>query len=92
MDRVSGLRGSGTAGRGAHDGKRRIQACKTPGYSLTVADATVGGSSVDEGMSILLPEFQHEHHRVWSFEEEYLRFLEEGGVEHDERYVFEQNA
>jgi hypothetical protein len=33
-------------------------------------------------------ESQEEHHRVRSFEEEYLDFLRQGGVEYDERYVF----
>ena len=34
-------------------------------------------------------ESQHEHHRVRSFEEEYLEFLKEGGIEYEERFVFE---
>jgi REP element-mobilizing transposase RayT len=34
-------------------------------------------------------ESQEEHHRVRSFAEEYLDFLKEGGIEYDERYVFE---
>ena len=33
-------------------------------------------------------ESQHEHHRVRSFEEEYLDFLKAGGIEFNERYVF----
>lgn len=34
-------------------------------------------------------ESQYKHHRVRSFEEEYLDFLKEGGIEYDERYVLE---
>ena len=37
-------------------------------------------------------ELQQEHHRIRSFEEEYLDFLKEGGIEYDERYVFEPGA
>lgn len=37
-------------------------------------------------------ERQQEHHRVRSHEEEYLDFLKQGGVEYDERYVFEPGA
>ena len=32
---------------------------------------------------------QEEHHRVRSFKEEYIAFLEENGVEYDPRYVFD---
>lgn len=31
---------------------------------------------------------QEEHHRKWSFREEYLKFLEIYGIEYDDRYVF----
>ena len=31
---------------------------------------------------------QEEHHRVRTFQEEYLEFLERGGVEYDERYLW----
>jgi putative transposase len=31
---------------------------------------------------------QAEHHRRWSFEEEYLELLKRSGVEFDARYVF----
>ena len=34
-------------------------------------------------------ENQHEHHRIKTFEEEYLEFLEKYGVEFDERYVWD---
>ena len=34
-------------------------------------------------------EGQEEHHRVLSFQEEYRRFLEEYGLEYDERYVWD---
>jgi REP element-mobilizing transposase RayT len=34
-------------------------------------------------------EGQEEHHRAVSFEEEYWRFLQEYGVEYDERYVWD---
>ncbi len=32
---------------------------------------------------------QHEHHRQISFQEEYLRFLQEYQIEYDERYVWD---
>jgi REP element-mobilizing transposase RayT len=41
------------------------------------------------GRAIEYVESQEEHHRVRGFEEEYLAFLQHGGVEYDERYVFE---
>ena len=31
---------------------------------------------------------QREHHRRYTFKEEYLRFLQSYGIEYDERYVF----
>jgi hypothetical protein len=31
---------------------------------------------------------QAEHHRVKTFEEEYIGFLEKHGIEHDPRYIF----
>jgi REP element-mobilizing transposase RayT len=31
---------------------------------------------------------QEEHHRTRTFQEEYLEFLREYGIEYDERYVF----
>jgi putative transposase len=31
---------------------------------------------------------QEEHHRIRSFEEEYLGFLKESGIEYDERYIW----
>ena len=34
-------------------------------------------------------ETQEEHHRLRSFEEEYLEFLALGGIEFDKRYVFD---
>jgi hypothetical protein len=34
-------------------------------------------------------EGQEEHHRVVSFQEEYRKFLQEYGVEYDERYVWD---
>jgi REP element-mobilizing transposase RayT len=32
---------------------------------------------------------QHEHHRVRSFQEEFLAFLERHHIEHDERYIWD---
>jgi hypothetical protein len=31
---------------------------------------------------------QKEHHKTVSFENEYLKYLKEGGIAFDERYVF----
>jgi len=31
---------------------------------------------------------QREHHRVKTFQEEYLEFLRENGIEYDERYLW----
>ena len=39
--------------------------------------------------AIAYVESQEEHHRMRSFAEEYLDFLKQGGIEYDERDVFE---
>jgi hypothetical protein len=50
-----------------------------------------GAFSVDGRQMGPLIEYIHtqeEHHRVRTFEEEYLALLKEFGVEHDERYLW----
>ena len=47
---------------------------------------SVGPSQVDEVSAYIA--HQEEHHRVKSFQEEYLGFLREYGIEYDERYVW----
>ena len=51
-----------------------------------------GGSSVspaEVGSVAAYIEGQEEHHKAVSFQEEYRKFLEEYGVEFDERYVWD---
>jgi hypothetical protein len=38
---------------------------------------------------LITPEIQKEHHRTRSFKEELLRFLNEYGIEFDERYLWD---
>ncbi len=45
-----------------------------------------GASQIDEVVNYI--NNQEEHHRHFSFREEYLNFLEKFKVEYDERYVF----
>jgi len=47
---------------------------------------TIGAPQVDELSKYIA--CQEEHHRVRSFQEEYLSYLKEYGVEYDERYVW----
>ncbi len=47
---------------------------------------SVGASQVDEVVAYIAR--QEEHHRIKSFQEEYLSFLKEYGIEYDERYVW----
>lgn len=98
-----GWTGIADAVRAENWGRGWVQACETPGYwGLPVADAAVGGgfawqdgyaaysvSPPRAEKAIRYAEFPHEHHRVRSFEEEYLEFLKEGGIEYEERFVFE---
>jgi REP element-mobilizing transposase RayT len=48
---------------------------------------SVGPAEVDSVAAYI--EGQQEHHRVVSFQEEYRKFLQEYGVEYDERYVWD---
>ncbi len=51
-----------------------------------------GGFSVSPSEAETVTEYiekQGEHHRAVSFQEEYRKFLEAYGVEHDERYVWD---
>jgi putative transposase len=48
---------------------------------------SVSAAEVDSVAAYI--EGQEEHHRVVTFQEEYLKFLAEYGVEYDERYVWE---
>jgi putative transposase len=51
-----------------------------------------GGFSVSPGEVDSVAAYiegQEEHHRVVSFQEEYRKFLEDYGVEYDERYVWD---
>ena len=34
-------------------------------------------------------EGQHEHHKVWTFQDEYRRILKEHNIEFDERYLWD---
>jgi putative transposase len=47
---------------------------------------TVSQSNLAEVVSYV--KNQHEHHRVKTFQEEYLAFLEKHGLEYERRYVF----
>jgi REP element-mobilizing transposase RayT len=51
-----------------------------------------GAFSVSESQRRVVEHYianQAEHHRKWSFEEEYLALLKKAGVQYDPRYVFE---
>ncbi len=47
---------------------------------------SIGMSGVDDTISYI--NAQEEHHRVKTFEDEFLGFLKRHGIEYDERYVF----
>ncbi len=47
---------------------------------------SIGASQVDDVVAYIA--HQEEHHRIRSFQEEYLSFLKEYKVEYDERYVW----
>lgn len=47
---------------------------------------TVGVSQIADTVQYI--EGQREHHRVKTFQEEYLHFLRKHGVEYDERYIW----
>jgi REP element-mobilizing transposase RayT len=47
---------------------------------------SLGKSQIAEKIRYI--ENQQEHHRIKTFREEYLNFLEEYGIEYDERYIF----
>ena len=47
---------------------------------------SIGISQIDDTKQYIAN--QHEHHRVKSFEEEFLAFLEKHGIEYDPRYVW----
>src|SRR5512144_2649881 len=47
---------------------------------------SIGASQVDEVAKYIA--HQEEHHRIRSFQEEYLSFLKEYRVEYDERYIW----
>jgi REP element-mobilizing transposase RayT len=47
---------------------------------------SIGISQVDETIRYILN--QHEHHRVKTFQEEFIAFLERHGIEYDPRYVW----
>ncbi len=50
-----------------------------------------GAFSVSESQRAAVARYianQAEHHRKWSFEEEYLELLKRSGVEYESRYVF----
>ena len=47
---------------------------------------SIGASQVDEVAKYIA--HQEEHHRIRSFQEEYLSFLKEYKVEYDERYIW----
>ena len=47
---------------------------------------SIGASQVDEVAAYIAR--QQEHHRIKSFQEEYLSYLKEYGIEYDERYVW----
>jgi putative transposase len=47
---------------------------------------SISASDKDEVMTYIAN--QEEHHRVRSFQEEYLSFLKEYGIEYDDRYVW----
>ena len=47
---------------------------------------SIGASQVGETMKYI--DSQEEHHGIRTFQEEYLAFLKEYGIEYDERYVW----
>jgi putative transposase len=47
---------------------------------------SVSASAVDSTIAYIRD--QEEHHRVRTFEEEYIAFLKKNGISYDERYVF----
>jgi putative transposase len=47
---------------------------------------SIGASQVDEISAYI--QSQEEHHRLKTYQEEYLAYLKEYGIEYDERYVW----
>jgi putative transposase len=48
---------------------------------------TIGASAIDQTVAYIRS--QEEHHRLHTFKEEYIAFLEKNGVAYDPRYVFD---
>jgi putative transposase len=57
------------------------------GWQKGYSAFTVSKSNIDRVVEYIAS--QEEHHRHVTFQEEYVRFLKEHGIEWDERYLFE---
>ena len=68
--------------RWVHERHRRRTFAWQDGY----AGLTVSPSRIPSVYSYI--EHQEEHHRKKTFQEEYVEFLQESGIEYDERYVW----
>jgi REP element-mobilizing transposase RayT len=66
----------------AHTSLGKSEFAWQPGYGAY----TVGPSNVERVKHYVL--HQAEHHRMKTFQEEYVEFLRLGGVEYDERYLW----
>jgi len=66
----------------AHDKLNKLLFSWQPGYGAY----TVSPTNIEQVRNYIL--HQEKHHKVKTFQEEYVEMLEAGGVEYDERYLW----
>ncbi len=60
---------------------------RTFGWQDGYGAFSIGAAAIEDVIAYI--QNQREHHQKRTFEEEYIAFLEENGIEYDQRYVFD---